>query len=108
MTTNKKIKKLTWKQLVRLFTAYNDVKSRTNNVALCKDSKLHAVVVFKASNWPDDDCPLDRRSYHCTSNNTCFHSDRYGKKCYASAIDGSDSHVDISKQGWEIDYCYLI
>lgn len=104
---NKKKKKLTWKQLMRLFTMFNDVKARTEAV-LVKDSKLHAVVVFKASNWPDDYCPLDRRSYHCTSNNTCFHSDRYGKKCYASAMDGSDSHVNIAVQGWEIEYCYVI
>ncbi len=105
MSKNKK--KLTWNQLVQMFTMFNDIKARTEP-ALCKDSKLHAVIVFKASNWPDDDCPLDRRSYHCTSNNSCFHSDRYGKKCYASALDGSDYHVNIAPLGWEIEYCYVI
>ena len=99
--------KLTWGQLETLFTMYNETKARMDAV-ISQDDKLHAVVVFKASNWPDNEYSLDSRSYHITSNNKAFRSYCAGRSCYASALDGSDSHVDLLKYDWEVDYCYLI
>lgn len=106
MITNKDVK-LTWNQLRELFMAYNDIRTDTNNAPGNKEP-LHAVVVFKSSNWPTVQYSLESRSYHCTSANKCFYSRAAGYSCYANSLDGDDPRVDITKYDWEIDYCYLL
>lgn len=106
MTNNNKEVRLTWNQLRKLFMAYNSIKDDTNNAPLSKEP-LHAVIVFKPSNWAGKYCALESISYHCQSDNNCFYEWSISRSCYCDALDGSDPHVDISKYNWEIDYCYL-
>jgi hypothetical protein len=106
MITNKDVK-LTWNQLRELFMAYNNIRTDTGNTP-GKKEPLHAVVVFKSSNWPDGVYDLESRSYHCTSNNKCFYDYCSGYSCFAESLAGDDPYVDITKYDWEIDYCYLL
>lgn len=98
--------KLSWNQLKVLFSAYNDF-----NIDDCIEKPrkpLHAVVVFKSSNWPEHDYPLESRSYHCTSDNNCFRQYCFSDSCYCEAMDGSDPRVNIARYDWEIEYCYIL
>lgn len=104
-TTNKNVK-LTWEQLRNLFLEYNYYNETTQNPAINKEP-LVGVVVFKASNWPDDGYTLKQRSYRCSSDNKIFHSMLYGNSCFADCLDGSEKHINIAKYDWEVDYCYL-
>lgn len=100
---NKDIK-LTWNQLRDLFMAWNKISSVQGAPGL--KEPLHAVVVFKESNWPDVQYSLEARSYHITSDNKAF---RESLSCayYGEALDGSDPRVALHRYDWEIDYCYL-
>ena len=103
--TNKDVK-MTWAQLRRLFWTYNDIPAE--DVFAEDRQPLHAVVVFKASNWPDKAYSLEARSYRFTSDNNCFKSYLLSQSCYADSLDGTDVHVNLSKYEWSIDYCYLL
>lgn len=103
-----KVVKLSWEQLRLLFMKYNDMKTYDDDGNREKKEPLHAVVVFKSSNWPDENYSLESRSYRISSDSKCFYSYMGGNSCRAASLDGSDPCVDITKYDWDIDYCYLL
>lgn len=104
------IKKITYKELKEAFFNFN----KTHNYA---KEAIKGVIVFREDNWPNDNYSLESRSYVVSSNCKAFVSSMSGYSIFGSSIDRSDrgvrldQYIDIEyggKDGWHIDYCYLI
>ena len=101
------MKKLTYKQLTDLFCDHEKDRPKTH---------LHGAIVFTKDSFKKD-YPLDSRTYLVSSDNKAFQPNMGGYSIYGSSKDGSDICVRLEsymqdehggKDGWKVDYCYLI
>lgn len=100
--------KITFSELTDIFTRYN--KEHRSEVTQLGNNHLKGAIVFKSSNWPDEDYSIEARTYIVQSDNKYFMPDMVGNSLFGNSLDGSDRGVllDLCLESWEIDYCYMI
>lgn len=105
---NKEIKKLSYKELRQIFCDFNNTHNWANE-------SIEGVIVFTEDSF-DKQYSLESRSYEVSSNNKAFRNAN-GYSIFGSALDGSDYGVRLEaymaeeqsgRNGWKVDYCYLI
>ena len=74
----------------------------------CNETGNHrtAIIVFKASNWPDQDYSEECRSYRSPSGQWGWDYSKMGTCRVGDCLDGSDPCVRLDWMGWEVDYWY--
>lgn len=98
--------KITWQDVCNIFSKHNEDNNITSQFG--DPNRINAVVVFKASNWPDKAYPLESRSYRVASDNKRFIGGMGGNSAFAESLDGTDSiRLDWYLGQWKIDYCYI-
>lgn len=99
--------KLTFSQLCNEFSKHN----AENNVKqqFTDDNRLTGYVVFKSSNWPEQDYSLESRTYRFASDNKYFIPEMIGNSIFANNLDGTDKCIRLEQYigHWKIDYCYI-
>lgn len=100
------MKKYKYSEIADMFYKHNVDNNITSQFG--DPNRMTAVVVFKASNWPNADYSLESRSYEFVSDNKRFVPGMGGNSVFANSLDGTDSiRLDWYLGQWEIDYCYL-
>lgn len=101
------MKKMTFAEVCSAFYAHNEGR----NLSQFSDpNSLTAVVVFKSSNWPNNNYTEAERSYKFSSDNKYFISGMGGNSIFGYCFDGIDMGVRLDHyvRVWEIDYCYIM
>lgn len=99
------MKKITYDEVVKLFREINEKKLEHKE----------AVIVFTEDSF-EEKYSLEARSYKITSNNKVFKPSALGFSLRGNSLDGVDVNVRLewymdyysNKDGWKVDYCYLI
>ena len=68
---------------------------------------LIGVIVYKASNWPDNAYTEAERSYRVSSYNRCFQSGKIANSMFGDCLDGKDVGVRLDWYRWDVEYCYF-
>ena len=80
------------------------------------DTHLSACIVFAEDSWTTK-YPLESRTYEISSDNKAFIPGMGGYSIFGSSLDGTDLCVRLDrymavehggKDGWKVEYCYLI
>lgn len=69
---------------------------------------LTGVIVFKSSNWPDQDYSLESRSYQVSNQCNYYDPTKISRALWGHSLDGSDPECRLDYYSWETEYCYLI
>lgn len=69
---------------------------------------LTGVIVFKSSNWPDQNYSLESRSYRVSNQSNYYNPDKISNALWGRSLDGSDPMCRLDYYSWETEYCYLI
>ena len=99
------MKKITFDEVVKLF----------NEIYEKKLEHKQAVIVFTEDSF-DKPYSLEQRSYEISSNAKVFNPNAIGFSLYGDCLDGVDMGIRLewymdyysNKEGWKVDYCYLI
>jgi len=105
--------KITYREMVDAFRKHNE----DNNIqSKGKSNPLTGVVVITEDSFTKP-YPIEARSYKTSSDNKAFISGMGGYSIYGSSLDGLDNGVRLEgylamenggKDGWKVDYCYLL
>lgn len=77
-----------------------------------KENVLYAVIVFTENSF-DKPYTEQQRSYQIRNDEKYFLPNMISKSLFSNCLDGTDLGVRLDwymggKDGWKIDYCYLI
>lgn len=72
-----------------------------------KKIDAYAYIVYKTSNWPEENYSLESRTYKVKSTEKWFNPNMIGTSLYGDSLDNSDTEVNLRDVDWEIDYCYM-
>lgn len=101
------MKKITFEELRNYFIEHNKTHNWTRDI-------INGVVVFAPDSF-NKEYSEESRSYVFRSDNRTFRNS-ISNSLYASCLDGTDQGVRLdwymeyygNKDGWKVDYCYLI
>ena len=68
---------------------------------------LTGVIVYKASNWPDNNFTELERSYRVSSCNRCFQANKISNSMFGDCLDEKDLGVRLDWYEWDVEYCYF-
>ena len=97
------MEKISLAELEKIFGEHNQIYDRNMD-----KNPLHAVIVYKASNFPGHDYPVESLSYETYSNSWGWDWSKMGHARYGYCLDGTDPGVRLDWYDWDVDYCYLL
>ena len=101
------MEKISYSQLAKVFREHESRNPKES---------LTAHIVFTEGSF-DKLWPLESRTYVVSSRNKAYMPDMGGYSIFGSSLDGSDPYVRLDyymaaerggKDGWVVDYCYLV
>ena len=101
------MEKITYQQLCKLFRSHEEKRPKDH---------LTAHIVFTEDSFTKK-YPLESRTYVVSSDNKAFIPGMGGYSIYGYSLDGSDPCVRLErymaaerggKDGWKVDYCYIV
>lgn len=101
------MKKMTYKELAELFRKHEESNPRTH---------LTGAIVFSADSWKDE-YSEESRTYIVSSDNKAYRPGMGGYSIFGTSKDLTDCGVRLDrymreekggKDGWKVDYCYLL
>lgn len=101
------MEKITYSELTKRFYSHEATRPTEH---------LTAHIVFTEDSFTKK-YPLESRTYVVSSDNKAFIPGMGGYSIYGSALDGSDPCVRLErymaaerggKDGWKVDYCYIV
>lgn len=103
------MKKITFDEFKNEMVKFNSQKDKSNS------ERLIGKIVFKASNWPDDNYTEDELTYITNSDQLGFRFENNNAICADCAIWYMDQGIRLDwymkpydPEGWEVDYCEII